>query len=284
MKRLFGSVLLILLSVSAACAQSQTPTPAPTPSPTPNSISLQDYRAILENERKLLDEQSEKYYVRIDSLMNRVIWGIGLVGVVALWLIGWRFGKTRKELEGIVHEQVKNQATSLVDADMKVLRASVELDVNALRSSIQELEAGIARLQAFRNQMVVWVFSGTEPNAQPELDALRATGLENINLLTPANDALFEIGEPDLVIFSFDGTDEGRRRLGVIVDALRDRTPPVSLVIYTYNPDGPEIRLQNAEREILGDFRWYLPVNFPTTLVAQTQLLIRSNPRDTKVL
>jgi hypothetical protein len=284
MKTFYCSVLLILFFVSAAGGQSPTSTPSPEPSPTPNSISLQDYRGILENERKLLDEQSEKYYARIDSLMNRIIWGIGLIGVAALGLIGWRFGKTRKELEGIVHEQVKNQATSLVDADMKALRASVESDVNALRSSIKELEAGVARLQAYQNQMVVWVFSGPEPDAQAELDALRATGLENIYLVTPANDETFDIGEADLVILSFDGTDEGRRRLGIIVNALRDKTPPVSLVIYTYNPGGPEIRLQDAERTILGDFRWYVPVNFPTTLVAQTQLLIRSNPRNFKVL
>lgn len=279
MKTLFGSLLIALACASVACAQSPTPTPEPTPAPTPSPISLQDYRGILENERKLLDDQSEKYYARIDSLMNRVIWGIGLVGVAALGLITWRFGKTRKELEDLVHDHIKNQASSLVEADMKTLRASVESDVNALRASIRELETHVARLQAFQNQAVVWVFSGTEPNAQPELDALRAAGLENIQIVVPDNDAPFGVGEPNLVIFSFDGTPEGRRRLNVIVTALRERTPPVYLLIYTYNPGGPEIRLQAPDWAILSDFRWFLPVNFPTTLISQTQTLIRSNTR-----
>ena len=36
------------------------------PDSSANSVSWEDYREVLENERKLLDEQSERYYLRID--------------------------------------------------------------------------------------------------------------------------------------------------------------------------------------------------------------------------
>jgi len=111
---------------------------------------------------------------------------------------------------------------------------------------------------------------------QPELDALHSAGLQNIHIIAPTEAAGLELGEPDLVIFSYDGTEEGRKRLERIVALLKGNSPPVSLLIYTYNPKGPEIRLQASEKKILESFLWYLPVNFPTTLVAQTQLLVRT--------
>lgn len=277
---IYAFLLCVVWSISV---NAQTPTPSPEASPVNSNvsspattISLKDYREVLDNERKLLDDQSEKYYTRIDSLMNRVIWGLGLVIVTALGLVTWRFGKTRRELEELVHEQVKNQASAFVESDMKALRATVESEVSALRSSIQELETEVGNLLAFQKRPVVWVFSGTEMNAQPEHDALRAAGL-NIQIVIPPKNKDFEIGEPTVVIFSFDGTDEGRERLERIVTKLKGQPQPVYLLIYTYNPAGPEVRLNEPERAILKDFHWSVPVNFPTTLVAQTQWLIRGN-------
>lgn len=268
MKTLFCSFLLIVICIGGTVAQ--TPTPAtqanPTPSTSPSPISLQDYRGILENERKLLEDQSERYYTRVDSLITRTLSVLGIISAVALGLFVWQFGKTRKELKDTVREQFQSQVSSLIETEM-----------NALRTSVRELQTQVEQLQASQNQLVVWVFSGEEMNAQPEHDALRAMGMQNINIVIPATDEAFGIGDPDLVIFSYDGTEEGRRRLNIIVTALKEMSPPVSLLIYTYNPEGDEIVLQAPEREILQDFLWYLPVNYPTTLVSQTQLLIRAN-------
>ena len=267
-------LIFLAICLLGGAAYAQTASPSPETSPT--SISLKDYREILENERKLLNDESEKYYARVDSLINRTTWAIGVIGVFAVAVMGFLIGKTRKELQELVKEQVKIQTAAFIETEMVLVRRSVETEVATLRTSIQELQAEVNSLRAFQNQLIVWVFAGAEMDAQSEMDALRQTGLNNISVITPGDNEGFDLGEPDLVILSFDGTDEGRRRLQIIVGALREKAPPVSLLIYTYNPDR-EIRLQPADWQILEGFRWFLPVNFPTTLISQTQTLIRTN-------
>ena len=60
-----------------------------------------------------------------------------------------------------------------------------------------------------------------------------------------------------------------------IVEILRERDTPVPLIIYTYDPDRPEYRLQEPERRVIGDYLWYLAANYPVTLISQTQALLR---------
>lgn len=265
---------MLFLAICFLSVVVRAQSPSPSPQGTPDSISLKDYREVLENERKLLEEQSEKYYNRIDSLINRTTWAIGIIGVVAAGLFTFMIGKTLKEMQGFVKDQVKQQATTLIDTEMSNLRTSLESEAATLRTLIQELQDQVNKLRSVQNQQIVWVFAGTEMNAQAEMDALRDSGLTNISVLTPEVDEAFEIGEPDLVILSFNGTDEGRRRLRTIITALREKSPPVSLLIYTYNSDA-EVRLQQADWDLLDGFLWFLPVNFPTTLLSQAQALIR---------
>jgi len=271
--------LLLLLAFCCLAIAVYAQSPSPSPQIKPESISLREYRDILENERKLLNEESEKYYARIDSLINRTTWAIGVIGVFAVAVMGFLIGKTRKELQELVKEQVKLQTSAFIETEMALVRKSVEAEAATVRASIQEIQAEVNSLRAFQNQLIVWVFAGTEMDAQPEMDALRQIGLSNISILTPGEDEDFDLGEPDLVILSFDGTDEGRRRLQIIVAALREKSPPVSLLIYTYNPDR-EVRLQQADWAILEGFRWFLPVNFPTTLISQARALVRTNQAD----
>jgi hypothetical protein len=278
MKLLLYSILLCVICISSVAAQTATQSPQAAPTSTPDSTSLREYREILQNERKLLEDQSEKYYARIDKLIDRTLWAMGIVVVIAIGLFFWWFGKTRNEMKAFVDEQFERQVALHVESDM-----------SALRASLQSLITQVEELQAFQKQSVVWVFSGPVTSVEseqegtgmsvdsmPELEALQAAGLHNIQIHTPTNASELNVGDPDLVIFSYDGTEEGRKRLEKIVTILKGKSPPVSLLIYTYNPNGPEIRLQDAERKILEGFLWYLPVNFPTTLVAQTQLLVRT--------
>jgi hypothetical protein len=46
-------------------------------------------------------------------------------------------------------------------------------------------------------------------------------------------------------------------------------------LIYSFTREGPQVRLTQADLEILKDFLWYVPVNFPAQLLAQTQVLNR---------
>lgn len=272
-------ILLLILSVLFSILtvdQSATPTPQPILHNATDSPSLSEYREILNTERKLLEEQSEKYLTRIDALMNRTLWALGIIGGIAGALWAWQFGRTKKEVKEIANEIYQNQIASLVESEISILR-----------TAIKDINEQVKELQAFKNQTIVWVFSGerieAEPSIEalpeetlPELKALHAIGLHNIHTFAPASADDIFLGDPDLVIFSYDGSEEGKKRLTKIVEILKQQSPPVSLLIYTYNPEKTEIRLLEEERRILEGFLWYLPVNFPTTLIAQAQLLIRT--------
>jgi len=269
MRALLCLLVLCVALCSAAAAQTAQPSPQTNANETssPGSLSapsLREYREILKEERQLLEAQSEKHYARIDKLIDRTTYGLGLIAIAALSILGWGFGKTRSELRNLVHEQFEKLTSSLIQSE-----------IDDLRGTVQEMKKEIEELRAFQKQSVVWVYFGNEIKFQRELDALHATGIHEIQCLTPVNGEDFEIGEPDLVIFSYDGSEECVKRLSKIVEALKQQSPPVTLLIYTYNPEGPELRLKEAEMKILKDFLWFVPVNVPSTLIAQTQLLIR---------
>ncbi|HLG15757.1 MAG TPA: hypothetical protein VJH03_14820 [Blastocatellia bacterium] len=290
MKPFCYAILVVGLCAGTALGQTSTQKQQPnrtdpTSSNPAASLSVQEYRGILEHERKLLEDQSEKYYARIDKLIDRTLWVLGIIGTaitlllaVASYLFVSQFGKTRKELKTFVDEHFEKQVASLITTDMNSLKGFVESEVIVLRTSIENVRAGVESLQAFQNQSVVWVLSKTEKEVQEELDALHSTGLRKIQTVTPTKVEELELGEPDLVIFSYDGSEEGRKRLERIVAILKEQSPPVPLLIYTYNPNGNDVRLTDTERDILKDFRWWQPVNFPVTLIAQAQVLVRAKP------
>src|SRR6185436_8215329 len=143
MRTILCSILLLLTLV--APAKTQTPTPSPQRSPANGSeVSLQQYREILEHERQLMEQQSEKYYSRIDSLINRSLWVFGTIGGLALFLLGAaaalfirQYGRTKSEMKTAVREQFKEQAASLIDEEMNTLRNKVE----RLNQEVKELQS-----------------------------------------------------------------------------------------------------------------------------------------------
>src|SRR6266542_3161552 len=102
---LYHLVLCVALCIGAA-AQTTQPSPQTnaneTGSPSFSSTaSLREYREILKEERQLLEAQSEKHYARIDKLIDRTTYGLGLIAIAALSILGWGFGKTRSELRNL---------------------------------------------------------------------------------------------------------------------------------------------------------------------------------------
>jgi hypothetical protein len=270
MKTVFLSTLLLVICIVGAKAQ--TSTPSPVASPAPSEVSLQQYRDILEHERKLLEDQSEKYYGRIDTLINRSLWVFGTIGGLALLLLAGaaalfirQYGRTKSEMKTAVREQFKEQAASLIDEEMK-----------SLRNKVERLNQEVKELQSANEQPITWVFSGTEVTAPQEREALINRGIRNISDFTPGIGEEFnDLGNPVLVIFSYDRSPEGHNRLRRIVGILREKNPPVPLIIYTYAPNREEYRLQEPERRVIGDYLWYLTANYPVTLISQTQTLLR---------
>lgn len=230
-----------------------------------NTEIVRESRSELREERQLLEQQAERHFFYFDNFVNRVIWGLGVLAAVAVALLYWSFGRTRTEMKNTIKELFASEATSLI-----------EREADQLRQKYKELKTQVDELAIFKDRGVTWVSLETVDRMQVEIEALYALGLKNVQIITPVQSESLDIGTPDLVILSYNGTDEGKKLLKQIVDRLKNEAPPVFLIIYTYNPqETTEVRLNKEEREILAGFHWYVPTNFPAQLVLQTQLLIR---------
>lgn len=218
----------------------------------------------LAQERQILERQADRQYGGIEKLIDRVLWVFGLLATAVLGLFAWFFGKSKQDFKRTISETFEKQAQEIV-----------EKEAEQLRQLYENVKVEVEDLSAYKRRQVAWVAKPDAPSLEAVLKALYATGLQNISLVTPETDKEFELGDPDLVILTFDGSDEGRRLLSVLVGNLKQKSPPVPLLIYTFSSGGAQVRLDKAELEILDGFDWYIPVNFPGQLLAQTQLLIR---------
>lgn len=218
----------------------------------------------LAEERQILERQADRQYSGIEKLIDRILWVFGLLATAALGLFAWFFGKSKQDFKKTISETFEKQAQEIV-----------EKEAEQLRQRYENIKAEVEDLSAYKRRQVAWVAKPDAPSPEAVLKALHATGLQNISFVTPEAGKEFELGDPDLVILTFDGTDEGRRLLSVLVRNLKQKSPPVPLLIYTFSSGGTQVRLDKAELEILDGFDWYIPVNFPGQLLAQTQLLIR---------
>ena len=142
----------------------------------------------------------------------------------------------------------------------------------AIQSRYLGLDAEVKEIQSYKQRLIPWFFSGETNTAEREIAALKNAGLENVVPKKIKTGDHFELGNPDLVIFSYDGSGEGQRRMGVIASLLRQNHPEVWLLIHT----SPQA-IQEKEKEILGDV-WYFPTNFPATLITNAKSLIRRQP------
>jgi hypothetical protein len=227
------------------------------------AVTFDSYRKAVGEERTLLEKQADRQFVAVDSLLTRAIWVFGTILTAAIGIFVWMFGNSRKDFEKAINQNLEAQAKEII-----------EREAEKLRQRYTSLQEQVDELIAYRSKVIVWIAPAGEPQEALFL-ALRAAGLASVSVVSPAQGATFDVGDPDLVILSFDGTNEGRRLMQVAVDKLRVQSPPVPLLIYTFSRDRGDVRLGAEERTILNDFDWYIPVNFPAQLVAQTLLLAK---------
>ncbi len=74
-------------------------------------------------------------------MIDRTLWVIGVICMIALGLFRWQFGKTRREMEDIVHEEFTKRVASLIDLDMAELKAQVK----ELQAQVKELQAHVPK-------------------------------------------------------------------------------------------------------------------------------------------
>lgn len=282
-------VTVLLNAPHTLGAPQPVPPSAPSPSPAnptaPSAVTTElelfsAFRQALTEERQVLEAQAQRHFDALENLRNWTISALGLITALALGVFYWLFGSTREQVEKAVRNRLESYVRARVESD---LHPVIEREVSRMQEMYQSLKAQLDALTVRLDRRVVWVLPGAsegsseEPEGEPqmELAALQEAGLSKIQLVTPAWGEPFELGEPDLVILSYRHSQEGRRQLQTIVDYLKTKTPPVPLLIYTYRASGDQIQLGAAERAILNGFHWHLPVNWPTTLLAQAQALIR---------
>ncbi len=277
---IFVTIVLAVVTVAPSSAQSNSNANVKVYAEQ-SEKDLDRYREILQTERKLLDEQSERYFSRIDNLLNRTLWVMGVIGAVSLGLFWFVFGKSRNDLRQFVNEQFEAEIANSVKSELAELKGSLEIEHNTITDSIRNLGVRVEELESYQNRQIVWIFPNIDPEyieqrSQAVLEALGSRGFKNIRTVAPAKVADLDLGDPDIVIFSYDRTSEAQALLSTTISILGDMSPPISLLIYTYSPDGSDFSLDTNGLEIIRRYFWSVPVNFPATLVAQTQLLIRA--------
>ena len=193
---------------------------------------LKEYREILQQERKLLEDQSEKYYARIDKLIDRTTYGLGLLVLVALALFWWVFGKTRKELEAAI-------------------RADLEKDIRgSLQKDLDRIQAEVAALRDSRR--VCWAFNPDTTEIEKYARRLRAAGLKQITPYPETSDKILNLPQFDLVILSYDGSEKMRQKLKEIVNDLNVEPEKTPLLIHT-----PNATVSDEEMKMLEEYQAY---------------------------
>ncbi len=285
-------------------SQQGTPTPTPTPKvkqtggtdESKNALAEQmlpwkDYQEALKAEREVLQQQAKDSLDRLDKLQDRIFSAIVLLGGLVLGFIYFLFGQTRKDVEMQLSEKISKTVRAQVEQDV-TQKISQQIDphlkerldeqikrlemmvsrTTVIQDDLNKLEVDVRQMSSYKEREVVWFFSGELNTATNEITALQRAGFT----VTPQEVKIgepFELGKPDLVIFSYDKSDksgEAMRRLKVIAGLMKKNVPDVWLLIHTLsnNDIGPD------EKEVLSGM-WYVPTNFSATLIVNAQALIR---------
>lgn len=156
-----------------------------------SEISLKTYQEILERERKLLEEQSEKYYSRVDKLIERATWFFGAVAAVVSGLLGWTFHKARKEVRESVRARLEEAGVTQMQKELK-----------SVRDEYRKLKEELNSITSYQRRHTTWLYSAG--CTVPDRSRLSAVGLQNISTLPVRDRDPINI-DADLVIISHEG-------------------------------------------------------------------------------
>lgn len=225
-----------------------------------SDIPLKDYRDILANERKVLQEDSEKYYSRVDNLVTQAKWFFGIVGFIVIGLAGFTLGKTLKEVRESLKAKLEEAGITRMQKELKFI-----IDEN------QKLQQEIDNITAYQRRHIKWLYAAG--CTVPDRSRLEAAGLQNITPVPVQKGAPFDLNDADLVIISHEGDEQGlgkdlfARTLNTFIQEQL-KTP---LVVYTLK----NYRLENDEFGQLGQLELAVPANTQVTLVGYVESLLR---------
>jgi hypothetical protein len=226
--------------------------------------SFDRWRKALSEERLTLEKQVDRQYAAFNNLVTTGAALFSFLAAAALGYFFWTYGKSKDEFKKTIASTFKQQVQEIC-----------EEQAEQLKSRYENLKSEVEDLVSYKKSQITWVMKPDADRPDAVLRALHAVGLQRVSTINPEAGQSFEIGNPDLVILTFDESDEAKRMLSVVVERLKEASPPVPLLIYTFSSDHKQVRLNAPELQTLSGFDWYVPVNFPAQLLAQTQLLIR---------
>jgi hypothetical protein len=220
---------------------------------------------MVKTERELLSQQAERHYQGIESQTNRML-ALATGAVVVLgYLFYWFMGSSRKEFEKQIHETFERETKEMI-----------QREAAALRENLAGVMDQVRELGQFKNAQITWVMAEADQERHAAVSQeLRAVGVERLSHVTPQAGAPFTVADAELVVVSYDGSEEAKRWLRVVVDELMNRQSPVPLLVYTYSAEGRPSMLSAEDLALLGRYTWYVPVNFPVQLIAQVRALAR---------
>jgi hypothetical protein len=255
-----ASLLLVygLVSFENALAQHQKDATTPTTSVPPPVTSAavppvsdgSDTVEAIRYEREVLERQADRQMSAVLTLAQIATGVVSAIFAIAAAIFFWLFGSTRKELRESLHETANKQIQDLVEKQAELVRKRV-----------QRIEAELDALRGQRS-VITWI-ARDEADANNEVLALLQTRDIDVSAVLPDEGQPFEVGNPELVVISYLATAEGRRRIEEVIRQLRDRTPQVPIVVYTFGAQLEANRLRPEDEAVLGEYRWYVPANFP---------------------
>lgn len=251
MKILGAFVLIVWLCVTSAMAQSP---PQASPSPTTQSQTVSNPKD------GQASDPNKDYRDMFDKLLDRATWVFGIVGgfmmllgTVIVGLVLWTLGQSRKEAKLAFFEEMKNRGLINFEAEYR----SLQMQINAFN--------------AFKDRRVDWIRPTSVAEPKKEIIFLERAGLKHVAPIpvTVGQKAIM-LNNPDLVILSFDGSEQSKELVKLIVDLLRKSQKEVPILVYAPGP-----RVPDEEMKLLNETALHASANFPATLVTQALELVR---------
>ncbi len=255
MKILMPIILLIFFAGTAivglvAQPSAQTNASVVSPSASPSTSASKETKVEKADSNK-------EFRDMFDTLLNRATWFFGVIGGIVLllggivvWLIKWTLGQTRNDAKMLLQQELSKRGMD---------------DLDYLQKQIKDLNA-------FKDRRVDWIRPDSIPEPTKELSFLHRAGLQQLTHLSiGANQNTFVLNAPDLVILSFDGSQQSKDLVKLIVDSLKQNKKEVPMLVYA--PLG--LRVGDAEMQLLSETALHAIANFPATLVTQAVELVR---------
>ncbi len=116
-------------------------------SPEHDSQILKDYQDALNGQAQILAAQADREYKHLDDFLNRVIWGLGILGGAAVGVFAWFLGSTRREIQKSIRQhldaqvqQAIEQKTSSLHQELRSTQAQLTQEHDRFKDALQLLE------------------------------------------------------------------------------------------------------------------------------------------------